>query len=129
MKNSKHVKINCVNTLYLNGNKINGYIKESNGNKSLTLVPTDESKDIFKKYEELQSKIKGLIKSKTNNTGNHDEKYMKIKFNSDDDSSLQKTLELHNMTAVAGAVFHEDKKYDPQVFLDACQYKIINAIL
>ena len=54
---------------------------------------------------------------------------MKIKFNSDEDSSLKKTLELHNMTTVAGAVFYEGKKYDPQIFLDACLYKIINAIL
>ena len=30
-------------------NKINGYIEEGNGNKYLTLVPTNESKDILKK--------------------------------------------------------------------------------
>ena len=31
------------------------------------------------------NKIKDLIKSITNNSDNYDEKYMKIKFNSDDE--------------------------------------------
>ena len=73
--------------MYLIINKINGYIEESNGNKYLTLVPSEESKDTLKKYEELWSKIKDLIRSITNslhNTVNFDEKYIKIKFNSDD---------------------------------------------
>ena len=39
---------NSLNPLYLIINKINGYIEKSNGNKYLTLVPSDESKDILK---------------------------------------------------------------------------------
>ena len=34
-------------------NKVNGYIKESNGNKCSTLVPADESREVLKKYEEI----------------------------------------------------------------------------
>ena len=41
---------------------------------------------------------------------------MKIKFNSDDDLPLRKTLEVHKMLIVVRSVFHEDNKYDPQVF-------------
>ena len=33
---------------------------------------------------------------------------MKIKFNSDDDLPLNKTIEIHNATIVARAVFHEN---------------------
>ena len=40
---------------------------------------------------------------------------MKIKFNSDDDLPLNKSLELRNMIIV---VFHEDNKYYPQFLLD-----------
>ena len=36
-------------------------------NKSLTLVPTNESKEKNKKYEELWSKIRDLITSITEN--------------------------------------------------------------
>ena len=38
---------------------MNGYIKESNGNKYLTLVSNDESKDTLKTFEELWNKIRG----------------------------------------------------------------------
>ena len=47
-------KINTVNPLYFIIDKINVYIEEDNGNTYLTLVPTDESKDMPKAYEELE---------------------------------------------------------------------------
>ena len=52
-----------------------------NGNKYLTLVPTNENKEKIKKYEELWIKIKDLIMSITKNSDDYDENYMKIKFN------------------------------------------------
>ena len=42
------MKINSVNFSYLIIQEINGYIKENNGNKYLTLVPTDKRKDTLK---------------------------------------------------------------------------------
>ena len=42
------------------------------------LVFTDKSKDALKKHEELWNKIKTFIRSLTNNSGNYDEKYMKL---------------------------------------------------
>ena len=90
----------------------------------MTLFPTDQSKDTVKTYAELRNKIKNLIKAITDNSDNYDEKHTKIKFNSDDDSRLKKTLELHNMVIVLRSVFHEGKKYYPQVSLDECFYKL-----
>ena len=43
-------------------NRISGYFEEVNGNKYLTLVPTNESKDKIKK---LWIKIRYLIRSVT----------------------------------------------------------------
>ena len=40
---------------------------------------------------------------------------MKIKFNSDDELPLNKTIE---------TVFHENNKYYPQIFLDECLRKL-----
>ena len=48
IKDSKYVKINSVNPLKLIFDKVNGYFKEINRNKYLTLVPTNESKEITK---------------------------------------------------------------------------------
>ena len=56
----------------------------------MSLVPTDESKDLLRKYKELWNKIKDLIRSITNNSDKYDEKCTKIKFNSDDNLSLKK---------------------------------------
>ena len=78
----------------------------------------------IKKYEELWSKIRDLIRSMNKNSDDYDEKYMKIKFNSDDELPLNKTIEIPTMTIVVRAVFHENNKYYPQVFLDECLYKL-----
>ena len=51
-------------------------------------------------------------------------KNMKIKFDSDDNLPLNKTIEIILVTIVVIAVFHENNKYYPQDFLDECLYKI-----
>ena len=56
-------------------NRINGYFEEINGNKYLMLIPTNESKEKIKKYEELWSKFRDLIRSVTKTSDDHDEKY------------------------------------------------------
>ena len=53
IKDSIYGKINNVNHLYFIINKMNGYFEEINVNKYLTLVPTNESKEKFNKYEKL----------------------------------------------------------------------------
>ena len=82
------------------------------------------AKKKLKKYEELWSKIRDLIKSITKNSDDYEEKYMKIKFNSDDELPLNKMIEISSMIIVVRVVFHENSKYHPQVFLDECLYKL-----
>ena len=67
--------------------------------------------------------MKDLVRSITKNSDDYDEKYMKIKFNSDDQLPLNKTIEIPTMTIVVRAVFHENNKYYPQVFLEECTEK------
>ena len=47
IKDSKYIKINSVNPLYLIFGKDNGDFEEVDGNKYLTLVHTKESKEKF----------------------------------------------------------------------------------
>ena len=49
---------------------------------------------------------------------------MKIKFDSDDELPLNKTIEIPSMIIVVKAAFHENKKYYPKVLLDECLYKL-----
>ena len=103
---------------------MNGYFEQINQSKYLTLFPTNESKEKIKRYEELWSKIRYLIRLITKNSDDYDEKYIKIKFNSDNELSLHKTIEIPSIIIVVRAVFHEIDKYYPQFFLDECLYKL-----
>ena len=58
VKDLSYTTINNVNPLHLIINRLNACIEESNGNRYLTLVPIDESKNTIKMHE-------GLFKSVT----------------------------------------------------------------
>ena len=123
-KDLKYVKIYNVNPLCLTFSKMDGYFEEINKNKYLTLGPTNESKEIILKNEELWSKIRDLIKSISENSDDYDEKYMEIKFNSDDKLPLNKTINILSMIIVVTAIFVENNKYYSQVLLDECLYRL-----
>ena len=61
-------------------------------------------------------KIGDLIRSVNKNSDDYDEKYMKIKFNSDD--------ELPSMIIAVRAIFLKINRYYPQVFLEECLYEL-----
>ena len=48
------------------------------------------------------------------------QKYMKIKFDSENDLPLNKSIENHNLTIIVKAIFYENNKYYPEVFLNEC---------
>ena len=104
--------------MYLIFSNVNGHFEENDGNKYLTLVLTNESKEEIKIYEELSIKIRDLIKLITKNSENYDEKYMKIKLSSDNELPLKKLIEISKMTIVVRTVFDENNKYYPQSLLD-----------
>ena len=83
----------------------------------MVVVPTNESKEKIKKYEGLWSKIRNIIRQITKDSHDYDEKYMRIKLNSNDELPLNKTIEICSMKIVARSFFLANKKYDPQVFL------------
>ena len=53
IKDLKCLTISNINPLYLIFSIVNGYFEEINKKKYLTLVPTNESREIIKKYEEM----------------------------------------------------------------------------
>ena len=76
----------------------------------------DENKELLEKY--VFNGIRDKIKEINNDDCDYEKDYMKIKFNSDDNLSLNKPLNFHNMTITIKSVFKEDGKLYPQVFLD-----------
>ena len=79
----------------------------------------------YKKYAGLWYVIKK--KNETINEGKkgeYDKDFMKIKFDTDDNLPLNKTLKLHNMTIIIRSVFEEDGKFYLQIYLDECLYEL-----
>ena len=74
IKGAKDVKVNSVNPLCLIFNKVNGYFEEINERKYFTLVLTNESKEKIKRYEELWSKMKDLIRLVIKNSDGYHKK-------------------------------------------------------
>ena len=102
-----------------------GYTEEKNGNKYLVFPSTDKNKEVLEKYTELWNEIKYLIKTINGaEAGEYEKEYIKIRFNSDDNLSLNNILKLRNLTIVVRSVFKKDGKYYPQIFLDECMHEL-----
>ena len=118
-KDSDYVKMKSVNPLYVIISEMDGHfecnsIEEKNGNKYLTLDSINKNKEVIKKYAELwngnKNKIVTLNGGKPGESGKD---FIKIKFNSDHNLLLNKTLRLQL-----------DSKFYPQFFSDKCLYKL-----
>ena len=66
----------------------------------------------------------GEIKKVSNDECDYEKYYMKIKFNSEDNLSLNKPLKFHNVTITLRSAFEGDGKLYPQVFLDDTLYEL-----
>ena len=89
----------------------------------MTLVTTNESKDSLKNMKNCGIKSEILLDQQPI-TDNYVKKYMKIKFNSDNNLPLKKALYSHKMRLVLRFVFHEGKKYYPLVLLHKYLYEL-----
>ena len=118
------MNINSVNPLYLGITHVNGYIEEKGMDKYLVFDSTDENKELLKKYNYVFNGIRDKIKEINSNKCDYEKYYMKIKFNSDDDLPLNKSLKFHLMTITIRHIFEEHGKLYPQVFLDDTLYEL-----
>ena len=108
-------------------NRIDGFIEEKNGVKYLNIADTVRNSDILKKYNQVFDGIKYHIKKINNNDSKYDKGYMKIKFNTDDDITLNKELYFPAITVIIRCVFEKDGKYYPQVYLVECLSQVFNS--
>ena len=92
--------------------------------KYLVFDSTNGNKELLKKYADVFNRIKDKIKEMNNSDSDDAKEYMEIKFNSDDDVPLNKSLKFRLMTITIRHVFEEDGKLYPQVFLDDTLYEL-----
>ena len=125
MKDSDYLKIKSVNPLYLIIGKVIGHIEEENESKYLVFDSTDENKKVLKKYAKLWDRIKNEIEARNGGKqGEYSKDFIKIKFDTDDNLPLNKTLKLHNMAMSIRSVFEKDGKFYQQIYLDECLYEL-----
>ena len=110
--------------MYLTIAHASGYIEEKGVNKYLVFDSTDENKELLKKYNDVWNGIRDKIKEVSSGECDYEKDYMKIKFNSDDNLTLNKPLKFYNITITVRSVFDEDGKLYSQVFLDDAFYEL-----
>ena len=84
--------------------------------KIIIFDSTDYIKELLRKYADVWNRIKNKIKAINIGDCNYGNDYMKIKFKSDDDLTLNKPLKFHKMTIIIKFVFEENGKLYLQVF-------------
>ena len=99
-------------------------LKKKNGNKYLIFDSVDANKKLLKKYSDISNGIKNKIKEVSDGECDYEKDYMKIKFNSDDNLPLNKTLKFRLMTITIRSVFSESGKFYPQLFLHDTLYEL-----
>ena len=88
-------------------------------------VSTDKNKEALKKHTELLDKIKYLMKTMHGGeAGPYEKEFMKMRFNLDNNTPLNKILKFYILKVIVRSVFQEDGKYYLQVFLDEFLYKL-----
>ena len=110
--------------MYLRINNANGYIEEINEDKYLVFDVTYENKKLLKRYDDVFNGIMDKIKKIDDDWLEYAKDYMKIKFNSDDNLPLNKSLNFFNMTVTIRCVFSEYNELYPQVFLGKALYSL-----
>ena len=111
--------------LYLFLDDADGYIEENNGIKCLVFTPTEKNKETLKNYEKRSEETKRQIEVIDDDKPfEYRKDFMKIKFESNNDSSLGKTFNLLDMIIVVASVLEKKCKYYPQIILHESAYKL-----
>ena len=94
-------------------NNGNGYIEKKDSNRYLVFDLTDKNKELLKKYSDIFNRIMGKIREIDDDWLEYSKDYMKIRFTSDNNFPLNKTIKFYNMTVTIRCVFSEDNKFYP----------------
>ena len=78
----------------------------------------------IKRYDDVFNGIMSKIRKLNDDWLEYSKDYMKIRFNSDDDLPLNKSLKFYNMSVTIRCVFSEDNELYLQVFLDDALFEL-----
>ena len=93
-------------------------------NKYLVFNSTDENEELLKRWNDVFNGIRNKIKKISSNEYDYETDYLKNKFDSDDDLTLNKQLKFYNMVITIRSIFEENGKLYQQIFLDDTLYEL-----
>ena len=117
------------NSLYLVFNNVDAYIEynptEDNSETKCLVFPfTDRIREALENYTELWDEIKDQIETiNGNNSIEYGKDFMKVRFESNDDLTLSKILNISVYIIIVKIVFQKENNYYPQDLLYECLYK------
>ena len=98
--------------MYLLVDEIDGFIEEKEGSKYLNIASADSNSEVLRKYAMIWSGIKDQIKKiNDGNSVGYGKDYIKMKFDSDDNLSLNEILKFCILTIIIKNIFEKDGKY------------------
>ena len=72
----------------------------------------------------MSKSIRAKIEENKGGIVQYDKDYMKIKFESNDNLSIDNTVTMHHVTVIIRSVFAQNGKFYPQLFLDDALYEL-----
>ena len=72
----------------------------------------------------MSKSIRAKIEENKGGIVQYDKDYMKIKFESNDNLSIDNTVNMHHVTVIIRSVFAQNGKFYPQLFLDDALYEL-----
>ena len=113
--------INSVNPLYLRIADMKGQFEKGKDDAWYLVISDDD--DVFKKLVDIFESIKNKITEKKWDLVKYDKHYLKIKFESNNILPTSKDVNISMAAIIIRAIFAQDGKYYPQLFLDDGLYK------
>ena len=113
--------INSVNPLCLRIINMNGQFVKGKDNAWCLIISYKD--DVYEKLVDIFESTKKKITEKACDVVEYDNDYMKIKLESNNIFATDKDVNIHLATIIIRAIFAQDRKYYPQLFLDDGLYK------
>ena len=85
----------------------------------------NENKEVSKNMKKFGKVLKKIETINVGKKMEYGKDYMKIRFKSNDDLSLNKPIKLRLLTIIIRAIFSKDSKFYPHLFLDNTLYYLV----
>ena len=116
-------KINSVNPLYLRTREMKGQFKKRKDDNVWYLIIFGDARGL-KKFANIWKSIRAKIEENAGGIVQYDKSYMRIKFESNDNSPADNIVNMHQVTIIIRSVFAQNGKFYPQLFLHDALYEL-----